>query len=245
MNSERLVVGAGLLALALVSWALVVLNVGPMMGMPGLPIESATLLFFVVTWTIGMVAMMFPTAVPMLLMFLHMGKNASEEVKSGGGPTTAKALLFVATYISFWVAMGVALYVAIALVIGQLPMEANVFIGTSVGLGAALILVAVYQLSPIKGECLSRCHPTSFLYKYYRGGLLGSVRMGADYAKYCIGCCWVMMAFLIVSASMGVAWMAAFAGIIFVERTFTLRRWMPRLFGVGFLIGGVALVLAR
>lgn len=236
--------GAGLLAMALVSWALVILNVGPMMGMPGLPIDSVTLLFFVATWTIGMVAMMFPTAVPMLLMFLHVGKNASEEVKSGGGPTTTKALLFAATYIGCWVAMGVVLYVAIAVVLSLLPMEVNLFIGTSVGVGAALILVAAYQLSPVKGECLNRCHPTSFLYKYYKGGLLGSVWMGADYAKYCIGCCWVMMAFLIVSASMGVAWMAVFAGIIFVERTISHSKWAPRLFGVGFLVGGLALVLA-
>ena len=67
--------------------------------------------------------------------------------------------------------------------------------------------------------------------------------MGVDYAKYCIGYCWVMMAFLMVSASMGIGWMAAFAGIIFVERVFPIKNWMPRLFGLGFLAAGAAMVL--
>ena len=231
------------MALALISWVLVGLNVGPMMGMPSVPIEAASLIFFVAIWTIGMVAMMFPTALPMLLMFLHVGRNARDEIKRGGGPTVTKALLFVATYIGLWVGMGVVLYILIALVFSQIPLQVNLFIGTPAGLGLALLLLAAYQLSPLKGECLSRCHPTSFLYRYYRGGLGGSALMGVDYAKYCIGCCWAMMAFLIVSAAMGVAWMAAFAGVIFIERTFPLHQWMPRLFGLGFLIGGVALIL--
>lgn len=229
--------------MALVSWTLTLLSIGPAMGMPSFPVVPTSLLFFVVAWAVGMVAMMFPTAVPMLLMFFNVGKNSSEEIKMGGGPTVTKALLFVGTYIGIWITTGVTLYVAIALVFSQLPIGVDLFIGTSGGLGAALILVAVYQLSPVKGECLGRCHPNSFLFIYYQGGLIGSVRMGADYAKYCVGCCWVMMIFLVVSASMGVAWMAAFASIIFVERTFPLRRWMPRLIGLGFLIGGAALIM--
>lgn len=241
----KAVVGTSILALALISWTLIVLNVGPMMGMPSLPLDLGMLAVFVLTWTIGMVAMMFPTAVPMLLMFFHVGKTASKEVREGGGPSPIKAFLFVGTYIGFWIATGVAFYLGLALVFSMFSSDAGLFIGSTLGIGIGLILVAAYQLSPIKGECLSRCHPSSFLFKYYEGGLPGSVRMGASYAKYCIGCCWVMMAFLMVSASMGVAWMAGFAGIIFVERTFPIREWMPKLFGLGFLVAGAALVIAR
>ncbi len=243
MDPEKLAFSIGIGTLALFAWALSFLNIGPMVGTPTLPLDFTAVSLFTAAWTISMVAMMFPTTVPMLLMFFRVGRNSSRETREGGGPTPTKAFLFVATYIGIWATVGVMFYSAIAFIFGQLPLQANLFIGTTIGLGIALILVAAYQLSPIKGECLSRCHPSSFLYRYYKGGLSGSVRMGGDYAKYCVGCCWVMIAFLVVSGSMGLAWMAVFAGIIFVERTFPLRQWMPRIFGLGFLVVGATLVL--
>ena len=242
MSSGKFLLGASIGAIALVTWALTALNIGPMMGKPSLPIEATAIALFAAAWTLSMVAMMFPTAVPTLTAFLRLGRTASPEVKEGGGPTSTKALLFVGTYLGAWVATGVALYVGVAFVLGLFPSEAGLFIGSTLGLGVALILVAVYQLSPLKGECLTRCHPSNFLFRYYRGGLFGSVRMGANYAKYCVGCCWVIMVFLIVSASMGLLWMALFTGIIFLERNAPLRAWMPRLFGLGFLMAGAALV---
>ena len=227
-------------ALALLAWATTVLNMGPMVGMPTLPLNYAALSLFAAAWTVSMVAMMFPTAVPMLLVFLHVGRSTNKEIREGGGPAPGKAMLFVATYIGTWVAAGVLFYVGAALVLGRLPLAANLFVGST--LGVALIAVAGYQLSPIKGECLARCHPTSFLFRSYKGGVSGSFWMGLDYAKYCVGCCWVMMLFLLVSASMGLAWMVAFTAIIFAERNLPLRSWVPKLFGVGFLIVGAALI---
>jgi predicted metal-binding membrane protein len=243
MVSGRLAVGVSVSGLAVLAWALTFLNIGPMVGTPSLPLDLVALGFFVIAWTVGMVAMMFPTAVPMLLMFLHVGKSSTKEIRDGGGPSPGKATIFVATYIGVWVATGALFYVAAAVVLSGLPLSANLFIGTTLGLGVALIVVAVYQLSPVKGECLARCHPNSFLFRYYKGGVSGSVRMGFDYAKYCVGCCWVMMVFLLISASMGLAWMAAFAGVIFLERNLPLSKWVPRAVGAGFLVAGAALVL--
>ena len=243
MESTKILVAVSVGILALVAWALTLFNVGPTVGIPTLPLDLAAVALFSLAWTVGMVAMMFPTAVPMLLMFLHVGRSSSPVIRDGGGPTPAKAFVFVGTYIGTWVATGVLFYVSAAVVLGQLPVSAGLFIGTSLGLGVALVVVAIYQLSPLKGECLARCHPSSFLFKYYRGGLSGSLRMGLEYAKYCVGCCWVMMAFLLVSATMGLVWMVAFSGIIFAERNLPLRRWVPKAFGLGFLVAGAALIL--
>ncbi len=242
MVSVRIVVGGGIGALALLAWTLTALNVGPMVGTPTLPLNYAALSLFTAAWTVSMVAMMFPTAVPMLLMFLHVGRSTNREVREGGGPTPGKAILFVTTYIGAWIAAGVLFYVGAALVLSRLPLAANLFIGTTLGLGVALIVVAAYQLSPVKGECLARCHPSSFLFRSYRGGISGSFWMGLDYAKYCVGCCWVMMVFVLVSASMGLAWMVAFTAIIFAERNLPFRNWVPKAFGLGFLLVGAALI---
>jgi len=235
--------GAAIGALALLAWTLAVFNIGPMVGTPTIPLSYPALSLFAAAWTISMIAMMFPTAVPMLLMFLHVGRNSNREIREGGGPTPGKAILFVATYIGAWVAAGVLFYAGSALVLSILPVAVNLFIGTSLGLGVALIVVALYQLSPFKGECLARCHPSSFLFRYYRGGVSGSFLMGLDYVKYCVGCCWVMMVFLLVSASMGLAWMVAFTAVIFAERNLSIRSWVPKAFGIGFLLAGTALVL--
>ncbi|MDA4128904.1 MAG: DUF2182 domain-containing protein [Thaumarchaeota archaeon] len=243
MASGKFAIGFSVGTLALLAWALTIFNIGPMVGTPALPLDLVALALFVVAWTVSMVAMMFPTAVPMLLMILHVGGSASKEIREGGGPTPTKAVLFVVTYMGAWVAAGAVFYVAAAAILSQLPLSVNLFIGTSAGLGVALIVVAVYQLSPVKGECLARCHPNSFLFKHYSGGVSGSARMGLEYAKYCVGCCWVMMVFLLVSASMGLAWMAAFSGVIFLERNLPLKRWVPRAFGVGFLLVGAALIV--
>ncbi|QQG48987.1 MAG: DUF2182 domain-containing protein [archaeon] len=243
MVSARLGVGTLIGAFALTAWVLTVLNIGLMMGTPSLPIDIATLLIFVSAWTVGMVAMMFPTAMPMLMMLLHVGRTSKPDVKAGGGPNAASAVTFVGTYLGIWVATGAGFFVGAAILFGLLPLSATVFIATPVGIGLALLVVAAYQLSPVKGECLFRCHPTSFLFKYYRGGIKGSVRMGYEYAKYCVGCCWVMMVFLLVSASMGLVWMAGFAAVIFAERTLPLNKWVPRLFGLGFLAAGSVLIL--
>lgn len=243
LQRERSVVGAAILGLALISWLETIWKIGPMMGMPSLPLNAPAIAFFVVTWTIGMVAMMFPTTVPMLLMFLHVGKTASPEVREGGGPSPAKALAFVASYMMSWVLVGLVIYVALAAILGLLPTETETLIASPVGIGLALILVALYQFSPVKGECLRRCHPSSFLFKYYRGGVPGSLEMGLQYARYCVGCCWVMMVFLLVAASMGVLWMAFFAGIIFVERSLTTSPWAPRIIGLGFFFSGILFVV--
>lgn len=244
MASGRLQVGAAIGGLAIVAWGLTLLNIGPMVGTPTLPLDYAALALFTVAWTVSMVAMMFPTAVPMIMTLFNAGKSANKAVREGGGPTPAKALVFVATYIVAWVAAGALFYVSAALILSLLPLSVNLFIGTTVGVGVALIIVAAYQLSPVKGECLARCHPSSFLFKYYRGGLSGSVGMGLEYAKYCVGCCWVMIVFLLVSASMGLVWMVGFTAVIFAERNFPLKSWVPKLFGLGFLAAGAALILA-
>jgi predicted metal-binding membrane protein len=239
LSREKLVVGASLLGLALVSWFVTAAGSSKMMGMPSFPVDTLSLTAFALTWAVGMIAMMFPTTVPMMLLFLNVGKRSSAEIRAGGGPTPSKALVFATSYLAIWVATGVLIYLATASVFSFIPGDYVMSIGTPLGLGIALILLGVYQFSPTKTDCLSRCHPTAFLYRYYQGGQFGAAKMGLQYAKYCVGCCWVMMVFLLIVASMGVLWMALFAGIIFAERTLSNRSWSPKIAGAGFLASGV------
>ncbi len=237
---EQALMAVFLLAVALASWLVTFLQLGPMMmDMSAFSFDVVPLVLFTVSWTVGMVAMMFPTSVPMMLMFIHTGKTATAEIRAGGGPTLTKAVLFIAAYIAMWVTVGIMFYVALAAASRSLLLSSFFdLLMSPIGVGLALLIVGFYQLSPIKGECLDRCHPTSFLFKHYSGGRVGAAKMGIVYAKYCVGCCWVMMLFLLLIGAMGPLWMVLFTSLIFAERAIIHTRWPSKIIGLAFLAAG-------
>lgn len=247
LEAEQYFMVGALLSIAFASWWVTFSQMGSMMlDMASLPLNLTSLAVFSSSWTVGMVAMMFPTAVPMMLMLLRVGKTSTPEIRAGGGPTLFKASLFIVSYITIWGAVGVLFYVALSgfsqlLQLGYL-FE---FLMSPTGTGIAFLIVGLYQLSPLKGECAERCHPTSFFFKYYRGGRIGAVQMGALYAKYCVGCCWVMMLFLLVIAAMGPLWMVFFTFLIFLELAIVGGRWPSKLLGIFFLALGFLFVTGR
>jgi len=213
------------------------------MNMMSFNLDLIALTLFAGSWTIGMVAMMFPTAVPMILMFFRIGRNASPEIRSGGGPTITKALLFTGAYIFIWGGVGVLFYLALVVSFGLMPFPIMDYLNLPTSAGFALLVAGLYQLSPLKAECLDKCHPSTFLFRFYHGGKIGAVRMGAIYAKYCVGCCWIMMAVLLLIGAMGAAWMAIFALFIFVERAIIHRHWVTKILALVFLVSGVMVLL--
>lgn len=234
-----------LLGVAAVAW-LGAFGMGAMMGAPTLPVLWADLALFAGSWTTGMIAMMFPTAVPMMLVFITAARRASPEIRAGGGPTLGRSALFIGSYIAIWAGTGVLVYLVLAAVSGFLGAGVFLVVSTPLGVGLALALVGAYQLSPLKGECLHKCHPTTFLYRFYRGGRLGPIHMGGLYAKYCVGCCWVMMLFLLLVGAMGPLWMVLLGSLIFLERAVVRGPWPSRAIGVGFLASGAfVLVVMR
>jgi predicted metal-binding membrane protein len=106
-----------------------------------------------------MVAMMFPTAAPMILTF-----HKVQASKRQRGDTFVATWVFVAAYMLVWTLAGVAAYA------GALAAEA---IATRAALsptaaarigGAVLIAAGVYQLTPLKDVCLSKCRtPIGFI----------------------------------------------------------------------------------
>ena len=110
--------------------------------------------------------------------------------------------------------------------------------------GATLLAAAVYELTPFKNVCLSKCRsPLGFLLTSWRNGPAGALRMGAAHGAWCVGCCWALMAALFALGIMSVAWMAFVAGLIAVEKILPWRRvatWGT----AGLLLGLGVLMLA-
>ena len=70
---------------------------------------------------------------------------------------------------------------------------------------ALLIGAGVYQFSPLKDACLSRCRAplTFFMQHWDEGPFRNGLRLGAD----CLGCCWALMLLGFVGGTMNLAFM--------------------------------------
>jgi predicted metal-binding membrane protein len=178
--------------------------------------------FFMVTWVVMMAAMMFPSVAPMVATYVSAQRG--RRAKSMPAPVGA-SLLFVGGYLITWATAGLicfALLQGATLVTGD-PMfweRRGRWLTVVVLLGAA-----VYELTPAKYACLSRCrNPIGFVIHQWRDGRGGALRMGIEQGAWCVGCCWALMAALVALGMMSLGWMAVVALLIAVEKLAPWRR---------------------
>ena len=215
LSRERNLILALLIGLALVSWVILIWQSAYTgMGTMDMTMGMNAPLFLAI-WVVMMVAVMFPTAAPMILTFatVHASRRAA-------GQTFVPTWLFVGAYMLVWSLTGVVAFAlaAWAQIIGQsVPLlAAN---GARIG-GGLLIVAGLYQLSPLKSICLSTCRsPLAFLMTSWRDGYLGSMRMGIEHGTYCLGCCWMLFLILFPLGVMNVAAMAVITALIFAEKS--------------------------
>ena len=215
-REQDLILGA-LLALAGAAWAILIWQSAADERMMGLTMGMGPPLFLAI-WVAMMVAMMFPTAAPMILVFarIHAGKQAR-------GQSFVPTWVFVGAYLLIWTIFGALAYGAAtaldALADGNAWLMAH---GPRIG-GGTLVLAGLYQLSPLKRACLAKCRsPLAFIMSAWRDGYLGSFRMGLEHGVYCLGCCWLLFVILFPLGMMNVAAMAVITLLIFAEKSLRL-----------------------
>ncbi len=239
-RERKLILGL-LLTLAAASWALliwqsVVMN-SQAMGM-GLTMGMSAVLFIAI-WVVMMIAMMFPTAAPMILMFttVYVGKRQQ-------GQAFVPTWVFVGAYLLVWTLLGVLAY--------PLSLGAERLAGQSIWLmdnatrigGAFLVAAGLYQLSPLKHICLSKCRtPLQFILSSWHDGYGGAFRMGFVHGTYCLGCCWFLFVILFPLGIMNMAVMALLTVLIYAEKSFPLGRQISQIAGVGLIAYGMLVVL--
>jgi predicted metal-binding membrane protein len=239
LTRERYLILALLLVLAAAAWALLIGQAGMAgeMGM-GLTMGMAVPVFLGI-WVAMMVAMMFPTAAPMILVFARVNATRRER-----GSAFVPTWIFVAAYLLIWIAFGAVAYVlataAEGLAASSMWLMEN---GPRIG-GVVLVLAGLYQLSPLKRVCLSKCRsPMQFIMTGWREGRGGAFRMGLEHGLYCLGCCWLLFVILFPLGMMNVAAMALITVLIFAEKSLPLGRQVG-LAAAGLLIAyGLLVVL--
>ncbi|MGH8234336.1 MAG: DUF2182 domain-containing protein, partial [Rhodanobacteraceae bacterium] len=170
-------------------------------------------------WAAMMAAMMAPSAGPSSSAYLSLARCRHAE----HGPTPAIAGFFTG-YLAAW--LGCAVLGAVAqwsLAEARLlsPMGASVNAYLSAGI---LTAAGVYQLTPLKRACVARCRsPLLQLMSGWRDGTGGALRLGLGQGKWCVGCCWALMALLFVVGTMNLAWMAVLAAFVLTEKLVSAR----------------------
>jgi len=185
---------------------------------------------FLIGWLVMMAAMMLPSAAPMTLVV--------RRAMTSGPLADAQTGAFVGGYLLVWTALGLAAFVAQSSLLGLSPTEH--------GWAAAgiLALAGAYQFSPLKNACLRACRsPMDFVVLHWRSGTAGVLRLGLVHGLYCLGCCWALMAVLVIAGGMGIAWVALIGLIIFAEKIVTRSRAFPRVVGAVMLAAAVLTAL--
>lgn len=217
-RTRGLILGS-LLALAAAAWALLLwqarstdaaMAMQPTMGM------QAPL--FLAIWVAMMVAVMFPTAAPMVLTFARVHARKRE-----AGQPFVSTWVFVAAYLLLWSALGVLAYAA-ALAAERLADRSPWLMGQAGHVGGLVLVGAgLYQLTPLKRLCLAKCHsPLAFIMQSWRDGTLGAFRMGVEHGLYCAGCCWLLFVILFPLGMLNMAALAAVTALIFAEKALPL-----------------------
>ncbi|MEE8258908.1 MAG: DUF2182 domain-containing protein [Sphingomonadales bacterium] len=173
-------------------------------------------------WAIMMVAMMVPSALPMILLY-----SASVKKARADGGHLAPLAVFVLGYVFIWTLFS-AFAALLQLALQDIGIVNKMLVGTSPWLtGGVLILAGGYQLSPWKEQCLRFCqHPVMFIAKHWKTGTSGALRMGIIHGGYCVGCCWALMLLLFVGGVMNLLWIAAIAIYVLVEKMVPLpQKW--------------------
>ncbi len=218
LSGQAALAGA-LLALAGAAWVATDLRMAGMDAGPGT--DPGALGFFLSTWVVMMAAMMLPAVMPMVLAYRTVQhQRAAHRASTNAGDIG----LFLAGYLAVWAAAGLLGY---ALLEAARHLDGAIFAWHRAGRYTAagvLLAAALYQLTPSKQACLSKCRSRrAFLTEGWRDGLGGALHTGIEHGAWCVGCCWGLMAALFALGAMSIDWMVVVAVLIALERLLPWR----------------------
>ena len=229
-----------LLLLAAIAWFVTGERMAGMDMGPGT--DPDTLAFWVTAWVVMMSAMMFPSIWPMVVMYVRVQEG--KRTKGKDAPFAATAV-FVAGYLLAWSAAGLAGYAILRLGHELSPGflawdEAGPYVA-----GGVILAAAIYQLTPLKDVCLSKCrNPFVFVLTAWKPGRTGALRMGIEHGGWCVGCCWALMATLIALGVMSLCWMIFVAALIAVEKLLPWKSVANRSIAILLVVLGLAVTFA-
>jgi predicted metal-binding membrane protein len=188
---------------------------------PGETWRGSTFAITASMWSAMTLAMMLPSAAPMILTYAEIAETASHK-----GEPIVSPLVIAAGYAGVWLSFSVAAAVAQLALTGTALLDPGVAAASGLFSAAIFIVAGVYQFSRLKHACLTHCQqPFPFFFVNWATTPRGVFRLGVRQGLYCLGCCWAMMLVMFAVGIMNVAWMAGLAIVMTVEKLQSGRRF--------------------
>jgi predicted metal-binding membrane protein len=243
---ERIILWGGLLAATVTAWiALAQASSSQMSGATSAmasmsagavrwSLHDAWLVFAM--WTVMMIAMMLPSASPMIEMYARVGRGRDAE-------QGARTWIFVSGYLLAWAGFS-AVMTAVQYTLERADLITDAARMGSLAAGLLLIATGMFQFTPLKQACLTQCRsPLGFFMTRWRPGIKGALSMGLEHGAFCVGCCWLLMALMFVAGAMNLAWAAALTIFVLVEKVAPWRDTIVRVSGIAMIASGAALAV--
>jgi len=206
------------------------------MAMPGQSSMDAAVMFLAM-WEAMMIAMMLPSAMPLVLLYQRLGIS-----RRALGRAAPSQVVLLAGYFLVWLAFGVVAFVA-GFGLSALAMrQEGISRAIPAATGVALIVAGVYQVTPLKRACLRHCRsPLSFFTHGWREGWYATFRLGVHHGAYCAACCWALMLIQLAIGVMNLPLMLAIALVIGIEKSWRYGERFAAAAGVAAIVAGVVI----
>jgi len=189
-------------------------------------------------WGAMTLAMMLPSASPMILTYAEIADTAARKHEHIVSP-----FMLAAGYTLVWLGFAAAATLAQFAFTRAALLDSGMQSASGLFSGAIFIGAGVYQFSALKHACLTQCqHPFPFFFANWATTPRGVFRLGVKQGLYCLGCCWAMMLVMFAVGVMNVIWMAALGVLMTFEKIGTGKRFTYTI-GVALIVAGIAFVL--
>ena len=241
---ERLVAVSSLVSVAGLAWLYLYVMAADMNAAvnPALvpaphPFDPPMLALTFLMWVVMMIGMMLPSATPAILTYGALVRKHGER-----GNLLPGVWIFAGGYLLTWTAFSV---IATLLQAGleHVALLDSAMTSASTRLSAIVLIVAgIWQMTPLKTICLSKCaSPLELFVMHWRNGVGGALRMGVEHGAYCVGCCWALMLLLFVAGVMNLLWVAVISIFVLAEKAWP-GPVLSRLSSGALLAAGVVLL---
>jgi predicted metal-binding membrane protein len=190
-------------------------------------------------WSAMTLAMMLPSASPMILTYAEIAETAARKSERIVSP-----LVIAAGYASVWLVFSLLATVIQIVLTRAALLNTGITSASEILAGAIFIGAGVYQFSALKHACLTHCqNPFPFFFTNWATTPGGVFRLGVEQGLYCLGCCWAMMMVMFAVGAMNVAWMAGLAAVMTIEKLLTGRRFAHGV-GVALIVVGTGIAVS-
>jgi predicted metal-binding membrane protein len=188
-------------------------------------------------WAAMVLAMMLPSAAPMIFTYAEIAETAARK-----GERIVSPLVIAGGYTVVWLGFAAAAALAQFFFTRAALIDDGMASASGLFSGAVFIAAGFYQFSALKHACLTQCRqPFPFFFAHWETTPRGVFRLGLQQGLYCLGCCWAMMAVMFAVGVMNVVWMAVLGIVMTLEKMVSGNRLTYAL-GIVLIAAGIAFV---